>query len=188
MRIISPRCCDLISWKLPRNSKVCTYKPLKVYKMPMWQNKSGKMNLRFVRLGFSGWNKEILISLSVIWMFSVILQAVFDPPKSLIRGLQIGTKLTPGEKLSKTNTRLRASHLPPESSNRYCLLPMSACKSMGFFALICVQSKTSCSHARVVFSHFLQLRPLLIPFQLINIAAASHVSTSNSAWPQQGWL
>lgn len=142
----------------------------------------------FVKLGFSYWKKEILILLSVIWIFSVILHTVFDPWRILRRWLQIGMKLTPGEKLSMANTRLRASHLPPESSNHYHLLPMNTCESMGFFALVCVQSKTFSLHAGIALSHFLQLRPLLIPFQLINIAAASHVSTSNSAWPQQGWL
>lgn len=97
--------------------------------------------------------------------------------------------LTPGEKHSITNIRLRAPHLPPESSNHYLLLPVNTCESVGFFfALACVQLKTTCLHAGSVLSCFPQLRPLLIPFQLIDIAAASHVSTSNSAWLQWGWL
>ena len=86
--------------------------------------------------------------------------------------------LTPGEKHSMTNTRLRASHLPPESSNHYCLLPANTCESMGFFALVSVQLKSTCLHAGVVLSCFPQLKPLLLPFQLVDIVAASHVSTS----------
>lgn len=45
--------------------------------------------------------------------------------------------LTPGEKHSVTNTRLRASHYPPEGSNHRCLLPVKPVRARFIFSSLC---------------------------------------------------